>query len=243
MSSRPRRSESAEGREHTSPQDAAQAPSSLAREASGGETDPPPRRRARSWLSLALGVGAIGVIVVMVGLLVQRTLAKGEGPHLVAAIKADEKPLAPDFDLEVIWPRADSWPAPLRAAIADEKLSPRELRGYPVVINFWASWCLPCKAEAPRLVASAQAHRGQVVFLGIDVQDFESDARRFLKRYDTNYVSVRDGGQSTYENYGLTGIPETYYLDERGRVVEHAVGEVSREELEAGIAQVSEGSS
>ena len=206
-----------------------------------GDPDATARRPARSWLSLALSAGAIGVIALLVGLLVQRTLEKSEGPHLVAAIKADETPLAPEFNLEVIWPRADTWPAQLRAAIADSKVSLRELKGYPVVINFWASWCLPCKAEAPRLVASARAHRGQVAFLGIDVQDFESDARKFLKRYDTNYVSVRDGGQSTYENYGLTGIPETYYLDARGRIVEHAVGEVSRRELEAGIARAREG--
>jgi cytochrome c biogenesis protein CcmG, thiol:disulfide interchange protein DsbE len=78
--------------------------------------------------------------------------------------------------------------------------------------------------------------------LGVDVQDFESDARSFLERYDTNYVSVRDGGSSTYENYGLTGIPETYYLDARGRVVAHAVGEVSPDELEAGIANAVAGS-
>ena len=63
------------------------------------------------------------------------------------------------------------------------------------------------------------------------MQDFKSDARKFLTRYDTNYVSVRDGGQSTYEDYGLTGVPETYYFDARGRVVAHALGEVSPQEL------------
>jgi cytochrome c biogenesis protein CcmG/thiol:disulfide interchange protein DsbE len=103
-------------------------------------------------------------------------------------------------------------------------------------MNFWASWCVPCKAEEPRLIASARRHAGEVVFLGVDVQDFKSDARSFLERYDTNYVSLRDGGSSTYENFGLTGIPETYYLDARGRVVAHAVGEVSPDELEGGIA-------
>jgi len=108
-------------------------------------------------------------------------------------------------------------------------------------MNFWASWCVPCKAEAPRLVASAQRHAGEVVFLGVDVQDLKGDARSFLERYKTNYVSVRDGGSSTYANYGLTGLPETYYLDARGRVVDHAVGEISPEELEAGIASASAG--
>lgn len=201
-----------------------------------------PAASSQSWLSLALRAGAVGIVIVLVGLLVQRTLAQGDGRHLVAAIAADDQPLAPDFTLDVLWPRAETWPAPLRAAIADGKVSLTELRGHPVVLNFWASWCVPCKAEAPRLVASAQSHRGKVAFLGIDIQDFKSDARKFLTRYDTNYVSVRDGGQSTYEDYGLTGIPETYYLDVDGRVVSHALGEVSREELEAGISRAIEGS-
>jgi cytochrome c biogenesis protein CcmG/thiol:disulfide interchange protein DsbE len=116
-----------------------------------------------------------------------------------------------------------------------------ELRGQPVVLNFWASWCVPCKQEAPLLAAAARERRGEVVFLGIDVQDFKSDARRFLRRFKTNYVSVRDGGGSTYAGYGLTGVPETYYLDARGRIVAHSPGEVRRSELEAGIAQAVRG--
>lgn len=195
----------------------------------------------RSWWSLALRAASVAVVLALVGLLVRETLAKEKGPHLVAAVKAAEKPIAPDFDLDVIWPQAETWPTPTRAAIADGKLSPGELKGYPVVINFWASWCLPCKAEAPRLVASAQAHRGKVVFVGVDVQDFQSDARRFLTRYQTNYVSVRDGGDSTYSAYGLTGLPETYFLDPEGRVVQHEVGEMSRDELEAGIGTAMSG--
>ena len=75
-----------------------------------------------------------------------------------------------------------------------------------------------------------------VLFIGIDVQDFKSDARQFLRRYKANYVSVRDGGSSTYEAYGLTGLPETFHLDARGRVVAHTVGQLSREELGDGIA-------
>ena len=63
-----------------------------------------------------------------------------------------------------------------------------------------------------------------------------SDARSFLRHFHVNYVSVRDGGSGTYDDYGLTGLPETYFLDSRGRIVGHIVGEISRSELEGGIA-------
>jgi cytochrome c biogenesis protein CcmG, thiol:disulfide interchange protein DsbE len=191
-----------------------------------------PRRRSRLRLLLQ---GSAVFVALLLALLVLRTLAENAGPHLVSEVKAGNKPLAPDFNLRVLWPHDETWPATLYGALGDGRVSPRELRGIPVVMNFWASWCVPCKAEAPRLVASAKAHAGEVVFLGVDVQDFESDARRFLERYRTNYVSVRDGGDSIYSAYGLTGIPETYYLDRSGRVVAHSIGEVTPEELEASI--------
>ena len=62
-------------------------------------------------------------------------------------------------------------------------------------------------SSKPRLAASAREHAGEVAFLGIDVEDLTSDARRFLRRYRVNYVSARDGGGSTYDDYGLTGVP------------------------------------
>lgn len=200
-----------------------------------------PNGSAGSTRALALFLRALAIAVVagLLATLAWRVITEGSGTDLVAAVRRDEKPRAPGFDLPVIWPRAETWPRAIRHALADGRLSLQELRGYPVVINFWASWCIPCKAEAPRLTASARAHAGEVVFLGIDIQDFKSDARGFLRKFDTNYVSVRDGGDSMYRRYGLTGIPETYYLDERGRIVAHSIGEISRRELEAGIAQIT----
>ena len=118
-----------------------------------------------------------------------------------------------------------------------EHVELRSLRGRPVVLNFWASWCIPCAHEAPRLVAAAKEHEGRVLFLGLDVKDFSSDARKFLRRFRVNYVSVRDGGSGTYDAYGLTGLPESYFLDASGRIVAHKIGEISRAELEDGIAQ------
>jgi cytochrome c biogenesis protein CcmG/thiol:disulfide interchange protein DsbE len=205
-----------------------------------GDDPTPERRKRRLRLRFLLQASAVAVVALLLALLVQRTLANQAGLHLVSGVRAGTKPLAPNFELGVIWPRAETWPPGLRRALTDERVSPRELRGYPVVMNFWASWCGPCKEEAPRLNASAKAHTGEVVFLGVDVQDFESDALRFLERYETNYVSVRDGGDSTYGAYGLTGLPETYFLDRQGRVIAHSLGEISEAELEAGIAAASE---
>jgi thiol-disulfide isomerase/thioredoxin len=201
-------------------------------------SDPEPQdRKPRSRLRLPLQVFAIGLIAALVGLLVQQTMAKEAGPHLVSEVKAGTNPQAPEFELSVVWAHPETWPVPVRQTLADDRVSVHELRGWPVVLNFWASWCVPCKAEAPRLVASARKHVGEVVFLGVDVQDFESDARRFLERYETDYVSVRDSGDSTYSAYGLTGIPETYFLDRIGRVASHSAGEISAAELEAGIGE------
>jgi cytochrome c biogenesis protein CcmG/thiol:disulfide interchange protein DsbE len=137
----------------------------------------------------------------------------------------------------VIWPHFETWPGALLTLSTSESLSPRDLRGHPVVMNFWASWCIPCKREAPRLNASAARHRGQVVFLGVDINDFSTDAVRFLRRHEVNYVSVRARGSGTYEDYGLTGLPETYFLDARGRIVAHTVGEISSSGLEEGATQ------
>ena len=107
------------------------------------------------------------------------------------AIKRGDKPAAPAFDLPVIWDRTGLWPVSAHGAIGDGRVLLAELRGYPVVLNFWASWCIPCKDEAPHFAAAARAHRGKVAFLGLDVQDFVPDARHFLGKLDVPYPSVR----------------------------------------------------
>jgi cytochrome c biogenesis protein CcmG/thiol:disulfide interchange protein DsbE len=201
------------------------------------EGDPRDRVAQTSPWRWPLRLAALSVVFGLLALLAWATLSSGRGNSVVARIAAGEKPRAPSFSLEVLWPRSQTWPVGARRALTDGRLDIAELRGRPVVLNFWASWCIPCRDEAPILNASARAHAGDVVFLGVNVQDLKSDALAFSREFDTPYVSVRDRGNRTYEDYGLTGVPETYYLDARGRIVAHSPGAISRDSLERGVDQ------
>jgi cytochrome c biogenesis protein CcmG/thiol:disulfide interchange protein DsbE len=102
------------------------------------------------------------------------------------------------------------------------------LRGKPVVLNFWASWCVPCKGEAKMLESAWQRYRSQgVVFVGVDYHDVTSDARTFLERHGVTYPTVKDGSGKIADRYGVSAVPETYFIDRKGRLVgEHIVGTV-----------------
>ena len=178
---------------------------------------------------------ALAAIFGLIALLVWGTLAAGKGKGLVARVARGETPLAPDFDLELVWPDTRTWPSDLRPAAGARRLAMKQLRGRPVVLNFWASWCIPCRKEAPLLNAAAEHNRGKVVFLGVDIQDLRSDALGFLDEFDVGYPSVRDEADTVYRAYGLTGVPETYYLDSGGRIVAHSPGPVSLTSLEVNV--------
>lgn len=209
------------------------APSSSA--PPGSEQREKTRGRALPHARHAAQAAAVAVVAALLGLLIWKIVAGNPGAGLVDSIRRGNKPSAPGFVLPVIWTGDSVWSLSVDAALADGRLRLSELRGHPVVLNFWASWCIPCREEAPALAASARAHRGDVVFLGLDVQDLTADARRFLRRHNVPYASVRESGSAVYRAYGLTGVPETYYIDRQGRIVAHSIGKVSRAELEEGV--------
>jgi cytochrome c biogenesis protein CcmG/thiol:disulfide interchange protein DsbE len=109
------------------------------------------------------------------------------------------------------------------------RVSLASLRGKPVVLNFWASWCSPCKGEAAKLQQAWQQYRKQgVVFVGVDYHDVTSDARTFLEHHGVTYPTVLDGSGMIGDRYGLTGVPETYFVNRQGRLVgEHVLGPIT----------------
>ena len=169
-------------------------------------------RRARL---VAQGV-AIGLVALLFVLLVW-ALVTDEGGDLTAAAARGERPRAPDFTLE----RLDE----------EGELTLSSLRGKAVVLNVWASWCIPCKEEAPFLEQVWRERREQgLVVVGLNAKDFRRDARRFMRRYELTFPVVFDGPGDALSGYGVTGFPETFVLDREGRVVEGFVGAVNSDE-------------
>ena len=187
---------------------------------------------------------AIVVVVLFVALLAYGVIKTAPDDTIDNSLADNRSAPAPGFSLEVLErgtlpPRLERAVAP---AMADGKLALDELRGTPVMLNFWASWCVPCREEAPRLQKGWQqwGKRG-VLFLGLDMQDIRSDARDFLREFQITYPTIRDPGKEVALRYGATGIPETYFITARGRVVAHAIGVMSDEQIDGGVAAARAG--
>jgi thiol-disulfide isomerase/thioredoxin len=114
-----------------------------------------------------------------------------------------------------------------------------DLRGTPVVVNVWASWCGPCRDEAGHLSDAAKDHDGEVQFLGVDVLDNREPARDFIREFDWTYPSLFDADADIRDGLGFVGQPETVFFDADGNLVFQVIGPVSPEDLEHGIALAS----
>jgi cytochrome c biogenesis protein CcmG/thiol:disulfide interchange protein DsbE len=94
-----------------------------------------------------------------------------------------------------------------------------EYKGKWVLVNFWASWCGPCKQEAPALEKFQRQHgNADFTVLGIDSRDLTDDGRGFVRRYGLSYPQLRDGDGAAAHEYGTTGVPENFLIDPAGRV-------------------------
>lgn len=119
----------------------------------------------------------------------------------------------------------------------DRALTLAEHRGIPVVLNFWASWCEPCRREMPALVEFSRAQPGLEV-IGLAVNDRPADSRRFAERYDIPFDLGIDRDGDVALAYGATGLPVTVVIDAEGRVADTFFGEITREQLDAYATQL-----
>jgi cytochrome c biogenesis protein CcmG/thiol:disulfide interchange protein DsbE len=117
-----------------------------------------------------------------------------------------------------------------------------DYRGRWVLVNFWASWCLPCRAEAPEL-ESFQQERGGAKFtvVGIDSRDLTGDGRDFVAKYGLSYPQLRDGDGDAAHDYGTTGVPENYLVNPAGKVRLLVRGPVDEEYLNEEVAPLLPG--
>jgi cytochrome c biogenesis protein CcmG/thiol:disulfide interchange protein DsbE len=173
-------------------------------------------------VKIVLQAAAVLVIALLVALLGWQVFRTDQGRALGSKVDSGQRPQAPVFALD----RLDQ----------DGKVSLASMRGKVVVLNFWASWCAPCKDEAPALEQAWQRWREQdVAVVGVDLQDLDSDARRFVERYGLTYPILRDRKNWTWGHYGLTGLPETWFVDREGRLAGRINGPVTAAVLDRNI--------
>jgi len=181
-----------------------------------------------------IGAAAAGVAALaVVALLVVGLANSGTGTSINDALDAGERPEAPDVTLPVLYAGDGIGPQGAEVALDD-------LAGRPVVLNFWASWCPPCRDEAPLLEDLADRYRDRgVVVLGLDTQDLSDNARGFINQLGLTYPSLRDGSAESEIAFEVNGLPETFILDAQGRIAHRHIGPVTRlEQLSRPLEQV-----
>ncbi len=165
---------------------------------------------ARS-LRLTAQALAVAVVLGLLALLVWR-VAHDDTANVSKALDDGRHPTAPTFDLKRLDGRG--------------RIDLASLRGKtPFVLDFWASWCVPCIHESKRLEAAKQRYGDRVTFIGVDTKDFSDDARRWLRQHGITYPSVHDGDGKVLAKWGGLPIPRMFFVARSGKVVGELIAE------------------
>jgi cytochrome c biogenesis protein CcmG/thiol:disulfide interchange protein DsbE len=166
-------------------------------------------------IALAAGALAAGVL-----------LASPRASESSAEAKpAEKRKPAPEFDGEwLVGP-------PVRMT---------DVRGKPALINVWASWCVPCREEAPELARFDREMRARARLVGIDFQDAKGDALAFIREFGWRFPNVRDPHGTLASRYGVAGLPTTYVIDPQGRIARTLTGAQTFEKLVRAVEEVEE---
>lgn len=176
---------------------------------------PPAAWRGRRWLLLAVVVGAAALL----GLLYWG-MQRGPNASLTSTVPLNRP--APDFTV---------------TAIDGQQLRLSDLRGKVVVLNIWASWCVPCIEEAGELNRSFDTYKGRdVVFVGIAFNDDDEQVRKFVAQHKVPYRVALDLEGRIAIDLGITGVPETFFIDPEGRLTQKWIGPITARQLNSLLA-------
>lgn len=177
-----------------------------------------PKRTIR-WTSVAIWLTVFGLLAVL-----------GWGLINANATRPEAGAEAPNFTVEFF--DGYEWQGLSSAELA-------EMRGNPVVLNFWASWCVECRYESDALEAAWQKYRDQgVVFLGVAYADVEPNSLEYMQEFNLTYPHAPDLGTDISQSYEITGVPETFFIDRDGVIRQVVIGPLNATNLEGYIQQL-----
>lgn len=190
---------------------------------------------ARLVVAVLIAIGAIALGVISYEFFTSRTdlskfaLTEGRGifvddsKTLKAETAATLGYLAPDFTLE---------------DLNGQKATLRDFRGKPVLLNLWATWCPPCRHEIPELQEFHRRYGEQIALVGINWGEDADTVKEFLARFGVSYLNLLDQRGTTFVLYGLTGIPESFFIDPDGYIRGAWIGPLTVEQIVKGFARL-----
>ena len=181
-----------------------------------------PKRRRRIIIFCVVSLVNVGLLVLLLTQLLTPTSNVVTDPLVGHP--------APSFTLSVLHPDG-----------SQGTLSLADFKGKPILLNFWATWCAPCKEELPLLEKTwkqEQAQGKDVVFLGLDFQEAGGDAENFIHLYGISYQILLDTDGAATLKYGITGLPQTVFINRQGVVVGKVPGELTSKTLASGLQAI-----